>query len=67
MPKNSNSCFFPFFSSFVKVRLIHLPHKSPLIIVLFDDSPFIVMCDSIVEDPIEQNPKKRKIYKGIKN
>jgi hypothetical protein len=47
------------------VRLVHLPHKSLLIIVLFDDSPFIVICDSIVEDPTKQNPKKRKMYKGI--
>jgi hypothetical protein len=42
-----------------------LLHKSPLIVVLFDDSPFIVMCDSIVEDPTKQNLKKRKMYKGI--
>jgi hypothetical protein len=31
---------------------------------LFDDSPFVVMCDLILEDATKENPKKRKLYEG---
>jgi len=63
LPKNFK--FKPFF-------LFPLPSQSEVgpsssltpPIVLFDDSPFVVMCDLTLEDATKENPKKRKLYEG---
>jgi hypothetical protein len=34
-------------------------------IVLSNDSPFVVMCDSALEDATNENPKNNKLCEGV--